>query len=159
MNDLESLSSPFNNKIFRIPDYQRRYAWERKQLEDFWEDLITLPNDRFHYKRREREDVVDKAIASLPSENLRIFARMIADSCSFSEIGGMFIIKFKPDTCLIRSKARMLPVILIQENRFRITILAHRSFFAPFIIIKTNSMSHCDNSCAGYLCSKFVRHL
>lgn len=69
MNDLESLSSPFNNKIFRIPDYQRGYAWERKQLDDFWEDLITLPNDRFHYKRKEREDVVDKATASFPSED------------------------------------------------------------------------------------------
>lgn len=159
MNDLESLSSLFNNKIFRIPNYQRGYAWERKKLDDFWEDLITLPNDRFHYKRKERKAVVDKAIASLPSEDLRIFARMIADSCSFSEIGGMFIIKFKPDTCLIRSKARMLPVILIQEICFRITILAHRCFFAPFMIIKTNSMSHYDNSCAGSLCSKFVRHL
>lgn len=29
MNDLESLSSLFNNKIFRIPNYQRGYAWER----------------------------------------------------------------------------------------------------------------------------------
>lgn len=44
---------------------------------------------------------------------------------------GMFIIKFKPDTCLIGSKAHMLPVILIQEIHFRITILVHRCFFAP----------------------------
>ena len=49
MNGLESLSSLFNNKIFRIPDYQRGYAWGDKQLDDFWEDLVTLPFDRFHY--------------------------------------------------------------------------------------------------------------
>lgn len=72
---------------------------------------------------------------------------------------GMFIIKFKSDTCLIGSKAHMLPIILIQEIHFRITILVHRCFFAPFMIFKTNSMSLCDNSCARFLCSKFVRHL
>ena len=49
MNDLISLSKLFNNKIFRIPDYQRGYAWGKSQLDDFWEDLINLPVDRNHY--------------------------------------------------------------------------------------------------------------
>lgn len=30
----------FNNNIFSIPDYQRDYAWEKKNLEDLWEDLL-----------------------------------------------------------------------------------------------------------------------
>lgn len=30
----------FNNNIFSIPDYQRDYAWEEKNLEDLWEDLL-----------------------------------------------------------------------------------------------------------------------
>lgn len=44
-----SLNKLFVAKIFRIPDYQRGYAWQRSQLEDFWEDLINLPKDRSHY--------------------------------------------------------------------------------------------------------------
>lgn len=31
--------------LFRIPDYQRGYAWGRRQLEEFWEDLLTLKRD------------------------------------------------------------------------------------------------------------------
>jgi uncharacterized protein with ParB-like and HNH nuclease domain len=28
-NNLETLSELFNDKVFRIPDYQRGYAWEK----------------------------------------------------------------------------------------------------------------------------------
>ena len=44
-----SLDSLFKAKIFRIPDYQRGYAWQREQLKDFWEDLINLSGSRSHY--------------------------------------------------------------------------------------------------------------
>lgn len=49
--ELSSLSSIFNNSIFRIPDYQRGYAWEERQLQDFWSDLtrITKADNRNHY--------------------------------------------------------------------------------------------------------------
>ena len=49
MNELQSLSMIFQNKLFRIPDYQRGYAWQEFQLIDFWEDLINLQPDRNHY--------------------------------------------------------------------------------------------------------------
>lgn len=49
MNDLVSLSDLFVKKIFRIPDYQRGYAWGESQLDDFWDDLINLGDDRNHY--------------------------------------------------------------------------------------------------------------
>ena len=49
MDDLKSLDSLFKEKIFRIPDYQRGYAWQKSQLKDFWEDLINLSNTRSHY--------------------------------------------------------------------------------------------------------------
>ena len=33
----------FQNKIYRIPDYQRGYAWQDlTALWDFWEDVINL---------------------------------------------------------------------------------------------------------------------
>ena len=49
MNELQSLSQIFQNKLFRIPDYQRGYAWQDSQLRDFWEDLINLQLERYHY--------------------------------------------------------------------------------------------------------------
>ena len=36
----------FNQKFFRIPDYQRGYAWGEKELKDFWEDLQNLEEGR-----------------------------------------------------------------------------------------------------------------
>lgn len=48
-NELISLSTLFQNKLFRIPDYQRGYAWKKEQLVDFWEDLLNLHEDRYHY--------------------------------------------------------------------------------------------------------------
>lgn len=49
MNGPSSLDSLFREKLFRIPDYQRGYAWQRPQLKDFWEDLVNLSDGRSHY--------------------------------------------------------------------------------------------------------------
>ncbi len=49
MQELESLQNIFKDRIFKIPDYQRGYAWTTRQLKDFWEDVVNLPPDRFHY--------------------------------------------------------------------------------------------------------------
>ena len=49
MEEPKSLDSCFKEKLFRIPDYQRGYAWGRGQLDDFWEDLVNLPEGRSHY--------------------------------------------------------------------------------------------------------------
>lgn len=43
------LESLFKEKIFRIPDYQRGYAWQEEQFRAFWEDLVNLPEGRSHY--------------------------------------------------------------------------------------------------------------
>ncbi len=48
-NNLETLSELFNDKIFRIPDYQRGYAWGKLQINDFWSDLNNLDDKRIHY--------------------------------------------------------------------------------------------------------------
>lgn len=49
MKELQTLADIFSKRIFRIPDYQRGYAWGEKQLVEFWEDLINLSSDRSHY--------------------------------------------------------------------------------------------------------------
>jgi uncharacterized protein with ParB-like and HNH nuclease domain len=49
-NKLEDLNEVFTNRLFRIPDYQRGYAWEaKKQLKDFWDDLVNMPEGKTHY--------------------------------------------------------------------------------------------------------------
>lgn len=48
-NELQSLSQLFQNRLFRIPDYQRGYAWKKEQLVDFWDDLSNLQEERYHY--------------------------------------------------------------------------------------------------------------
>ena len=48
-NKLQSLTEIFNEKIFRIPDFQRGYSWQKRELEDFWDDLTNLKEDKIHY--------------------------------------------------------------------------------------------------------------
>ena len=43
------LESLFKEKLFRVPDYQRGYAWQRDQLRAFWEDLVNLSGGQMHY--------------------------------------------------------------------------------------------------------------
>ena len=47
----KTLSDLFEGKLFQIPDYQRGYAWEEKQLKDFTQDIDALVDDRItsHY--------------------------------------------------------------------------------------------------------------
>ncbi|MGG43770.1 DUF262 domain-containing protein, partial [Campylobacter jejuni] len=49
-NELKDLSQIFeNDTIYKIPDYQRGYAWQKEQLEDFWEDLSLIEKNSTHY--------------------------------------------------------------------------------------------------------------
>ncbi len=47
--DLSSISKIFTERLFRIPDYQRGYAWSERQLKDYWSDLINLEKGKNHY--------------------------------------------------------------------------------------------------------------
>ena len=49
MDNLLCLQELFNRKIFRIPDYQRGYSWRTQQLEEFWDDLLSLLPNQDHY--------------------------------------------------------------------------------------------------------------
>ena len=45
-----ALEHIFKDKVFRIPDYQRGYAWQPEQFTSFWEDLVNLNSThRAHY--------------------------------------------------------------------------------------------------------------
>jgi len=49
--DKKTLTTLFAEKMFQIPDYQRGYAWEEKQWNDFIQDVDALVNNevRNHY--------------------------------------------------------------------------------------------------------------
>lgn len=48
-NQLLTLSKIFTERLLRIPDYQRGYAWTDKQLKDFWNDIQQLEQGSNHY--------------------------------------------------------------------------------------------------------------
>ncbi|MBK7573295.1 MAG: DUF262 domain-containing protein [Bacteroidetes bacterium] len=61
--DLKSIHEIFNNRILRIPSYQRGYTWAndyviqhgddlrkvKGQLKDLWDDLMNIPEGAWHY--------------------------------------------------------------------------------------------------------------
>ncbi len=46
-----NLADLFTNKFYRIPDYQRGYAWGERQLTELWDDINDLSDDeqKLHY--------------------------------------------------------------------------------------------------------------
>lgn len=62
MKELRSLNNIFKDSIFRIPDYQRGYAWSTEQLKDFWEDVLNLNEERYHYTGVLSLKEVDKTV-------------------------------------------------------------------------------------------------
>jgi hypothetical protein len=49
MQSVFTIQELFTDKVLRIPNYQRGYAWGSRQLEEFWEDLEYLEKDKDHY--------------------------------------------------------------------------------------------------------------
>ncbi len=49
MTDLLSIQSIFSQRLFRIPDYQRGYAWGSKEWQDLVDDLELLPDGKDHF--------------------------------------------------------------------------------------------------------------
>ena len=49
MSEQKTLRELFSTTYFRIPDFQRGYAWTTKQLDDLWSDLDSLPEGARHY--------------------------------------------------------------------------------------------------------------
>ncbi|PSV56680.1 DUF262 domain-containing protein [Photobacterium sp. GB-3] len=47
--ELYSISKIFSERLLRIPDYQRGYAWQDRHLKDYWNDLIQLEQGKNHY--------------------------------------------------------------------------------------------------------------
>lgn len=69
MATLRSLNELFNNTLYRIPDYQRGYAWTPIQLKDFWDDLYNLSDHKNHYTGVLTVKGVPQEVSSSPKWN------------------------------------------------------------------------------------------
>lgn len=49
MNNTITMQELFNGRIFEVPDYQRSYSWETKQVRDFLKDIHFISSNRRHY--------------------------------------------------------------------------------------------------------------
>lgn len=49
MASTESFEGLLSSRLLDVPDYQRGYAWETTQLEEFWEDLELISEQGRHY--------------------------------------------------------------------------------------------------------------
>lgn len=49
IENLHTVSRVFSDRLFRIPDYQRGYAWSRIQWDDLLQDLELLPDGKEHF--------------------------------------------------------------------------------------------------------------
>ena len=48
--EFKSINNIFENRLFRIPDYQRGYAWRSdKEVVAFWNDLMNLQKGKSHF--------------------------------------------------------------------------------------------------------------
>lgn len=73
---LISISKIFTERLLRIPDYQRGYAWTSKEISEFWNDVIFLENDKNHYVGvLTLEDVPEKNISNWVEDHWIIQAK------------------------------------------------------------------------------------
>lgn len=63
-----NFSELFNQRIFRIPDYQRGYAWVEKQLSELWDDLDEIKEHEGELKKHYTGTIYLEATQPLPNE-------------------------------------------------------------------------------------------
>ena len=56
MNHLYTIEQLFAERLFRIPDYRRGYAWGEQQLDVFVEDVELLPEQKRSLHRDDRHE-------------------------------------------------------------------------------------------------------
>ena len=90
-NGQKTISELFDGrKIFNIPKYQRAYAWEEKQLQDFVEDIENQNPDKDYFfgtillqeqPRRERFEMIDIVDGQQRITTLIIFMKLLLAQC------------------------------------------------------------------------------
>ncbi|EJB95270.1 DUF262 domain-containing protein [Helicobacter pylori] len=81
--ELLSLDGVVEKGVFEIPSYQRGYAWQMRQLKDFWNDLehVSKLGDKFHYMHsltlRESENELEDSAFEIIDDQQRLATSLI----------------------------------------------------------------------------------
>ncbi|WP_024112858.1 DUF262 domain-containing protein [Helicobacter pylori] len=80
---LLDLDGVIEKGVFEIPSYQRGYAWQKEQLQDFWNDLehVSKLGDKFHYMHsltlRELENEFESSAFEIIDDQQRLATSLI----------------------------------------------------------------------------------
>ncbi|MGL2759982.1 DUF262 domain-containing protein [Helicobacter pylori] len=81
--ELLNLNGVIEKGVFEIPSYQRGYAWQERQLKDFWNDLehVSKLGDKFHYMHsltlRELENEFENSAFEIIDSQQRLATSLI----------------------------------------------------------------------------------
>ncbi|MBM2660080.1 DUF262 domain-containing protein [Helicobacter pylori] len=81
--ELLNLDGVIEKGVFEIPSYQRGYAWQKRQLKDFWNDLehVSKLGDKFHYMHsltlRESENEFESSVFEIIDGQQRLATSLI----------------------------------------------------------------------------------
>ncbi len=81
--ELLNLDGVIEKGVFEIPSYQRGYAWQIRQLKDFWNDLehVSKLGDKFHYMHsltlRESENEFESSVFEIIDGQQRLATSLI----------------------------------------------------------------------------------
>ncbi|WQX03807.1 DUF262 domain-containing HNH endonuclease family protein [Helicobacter pylori] len=81
--ELLNLDGVIEKGVFEIPSYQRGYAWQERQLKDFWNDLehVSKLGDKFHYMHsltlRESENELEDSVFEVIDGQQRLATSLI----------------------------------------------------------------------------------
>ncbi|MFP6314743.1 DUF262 domain-containing protein [Helicobacter pylori] len=81
--ELLNLDGVIEKGVFEIPSYQRGYAWQDRQLKDFWNDLehVSKLGDKFHYMHsltlRELENELESSAFEIIDGQQRLATSLI----------------------------------------------------------------------------------
>ncbi|MBH0269335.1 DUF262 domain-containing protein [Helicobacter pylori] len=81
--ELLTLDGVIGKGVFEIPSYQRGYAWQIRQLKDFWNDLehVSKLGDKFHYMHsltlRESENELEDSAFEIIDGQQRLATSLI----------------------------------------------------------------------------------
>ncbi len=81
--ELLNLDGVIEKGVFEIPSYQRGYAWQERQLKDFWNDLehVSKLGNQFHYMHsltlRESENEFESSVFEIIDGQQRLATSLI----------------------------------------------------------------------------------
>ncbi len=81
--ELLDLDGVMEKGVFEIPSYQRGYAWQKRQLKDFWNDLehVSKLRNQFHYMHsltlRELENEFENSVFEIIDGQQRLATSLI----------------------------------------------------------------------------------